>query len=406
VRVLYVSHTAEISGGERSLLGLLAGLPATVHTRVATPRGDLQRAVDQLGIATTPIAGTAGSLRVHPLHTPRAAAEMLMSAGKVRKVAGAHRAEVAHANSIRAGVILSLARAPRVAKIVHVRDCLPPGPLASATMRLIAASAQVIVANSHYTARSVQALAPSARVAVVYNAIDLARWDPTRVEAARTGSPREEKGRRRLVLGVVAQLSPWKGQDTAIEALARVRKMGVDAHLLIVGEAKFVDPATRFDNRAYVARMHELVERLGLAEHVSWLGERGDVPELMAAMDVLLLPSWEEPFGRSVIEAMAMGVPVVATNIGGPAEIIEAGTDGCLVAPREPQRWAEAIRELADQPGLRAQMGRAGRSKAEQRFSLQAHVKAIVELYERAIAASTAPPPRAGQSVLRARAES
>jgi glycosyltransferase involved in cell wall biosynthesis len=177
--------------------------------------------------------------------------------------------------------------------------------------------------------------------------------------------------------------------------------MGVDAHLLIVGEAKFVDPATRFDNRAYVARMHELVERLGLAEHVSWLGERGDVPELMAAMDVLLLPSWEEPFGRSVIEAMAMGVPVVATNIGGPAEIIEAGTDGYLVAPREPQRWAEAIRELADQPGLRAQMGRAGRAKAEQRFSLQAHVKAILELYERAIGASTAPPPSAGRSVLR-----
>ena len=174
MRVLYVSHTAEISGGERSLLDLLAGLPATVQTRVATPRGDFKHAVDQLGIGTTPIAGTAGSLRVHPLHTLRAAAEMLVSAAQVRRAAHGHRAELVHANSIRAGIILSLSRAPRVAKVVHVRDCLPPGTLASAAMRLIAASARVIVANSHYTARSVRALAPSARVEVVYNAVDLA----------------------------------------------------------------------------------------------------------------------------------------------------------------------------------------------------------------------------------------
>ena len=64
----------------------------------------------------------------------------------------------------------------------------------------------------------------------------------------------------------------------------------------------------------------------------------------MRALDVLLLPSWEEPFGRALIEAMALGVPVVATNVGGPPEIVEDGREGYLVAPREPAAWAQAIR--------------------------------------------------------------
>ena len=99
-------------------------------------------------------------------------------------------------------------------------------------------------------------------------------------------------------------------------ARAAVRSEGVDAHLLLIGSAKFVARATRFDNEAYVARLRALVADAGLQDRVSWLGEREDVPELVRALDVLLLPSWEEPFGRALIEAMALGVPVLATDVG------------------------------------------------------------------------------------------
>ncbi len=125
-----------------------------------------------------------------------------------------------------------------------------------------------------------------------------------------------------MLLGVVAQLSPWKGQDTAIEALRILREQGVDAHLLLIGSAKFVARATRFDNEAYVAGLRARVARADLEDRVSWLGEREDVPELVRALDVLLLPSREEPFGRALIEAMALGVPVLATEVGGPPEIV------------------------------------------------------------------------------------
>jgi L-malate glycosyltransferase len=385
MRVLYVNHTAELSGAERSLLSLLAALPESVQPRLASPRGRLQAMVEELGIPVTSIIGTAGSLRLHPLHTPRALAEMALAAAQVRRAARRGHAEILHANSIRAGIVLGLARVPRAASVVHVRDCLPAGPLTSATMRLIAATATTVVANSDYTARSVRMAAPDALVEVVHNPVDLERWDPARIDRAAARARLHGVGPEQLLLGVVAQLSPWKGQDTAIEALALLREDGVDAHLLLIGSAKFVSRSTRFDNAAYLERLRALVTERGLEDRVSWLGEREDVPELMRALDVLLLPSWEEPFGRALIEAMALGVPVMATDVGGPREIIEDGREGWLLAPRDPSVWARAIRRLAENPGLGAEMGRAGRRRVEQSFTVGHHVRAMLDVYERTL---------------------
>jgi glycosyltransferase involved in cell wall biosynthesis len=391
VRVLYVSHTAEVSGAERSLLSLLGALPQSVEPLVATPPGALRRAVEGLAIPTTTITGTAGSLRLHPIHTPRALAEMSAAAWQVRRASARHGAAVLHANSIRAGIVLGLARAPRVATVVHVRDCLPAGALSTATMRLIAATATTVVANSQYTAQAMRASAPGAAIEVVHNPVDLARFDPEQIDRARVRAGLGEAGTRSVLLGVVAQLTPWKGQDTAIEALKLLREEGVDAHLLLVGSAKFVARATRFDNESYVARLRKLVADAGLSDRVSFMGEREDVPDLIRAMDVLLLPSWEEPFGRALIEAMALGVPVIATNVGGPPEIITDGREGYLLPPREPHAWARAIRRFAEvpdsgRPGLGSEMGRAGRRRVEQEFTVAHHLAAMLDVYERALA--------------------
>jgi glycosyltransferase involved in cell wall biosynthesis len=397
VNVLYVNHTAEVSGGERSLLALLGGLPQEVRPLVATPRGVLLDEVARLGVPTAPIEGTAGSLRLHPLHTPMAIAQMSRAAVQVRRLAGRHRADVVHANSIRAGIVLALARPP-AARIAHVRDCLPAGRVTSATMRLLAAGAGTVLANSLYTAEFIRATAPRAHVEVVHNPVDLDRFDPERLDRASARARLGAAGGR-LLLGVVAQLSPWKGQDTAIEALRLLCEQGLDAHLLLIGSAKFVARATRFDNEAYVARLRGLVARAGLEDRVGWLGERDDVPELIRALDVLLLPSLEEPFGRALIEAMALEVPVVATNVGGPPEIVEDGREGFLLAPGQPEAWARAIRRLAEDPALAQRMGQAGRRRAQSEFGVGRHVERVLAAYGRALTTGgrtlkfTNPPP-------------
>ena len=385
MKVLYVNHTAEVSGGERSLLTLLEGLPSGVEALVASPRGQLSRAVEQLGVPTVRIPGITGSLRPHALHTPLALGELGLAAAVTRVAVRRHRPDVVHANSIRAGIVVGLGHlAP--AKIVSVRDCLPPGPIANATMRLIADTAATVIANSDYTAQSIRELAPRARVEVIHSAVDLKRFDPDRLDRAQARDGLGVAGESRLVLGVVAQLTPWKGQDTAIEALKMVCADGIDAQLLLIGSPKFVARATRYDNEAYAASLRTLVSDLGLEDRVSWLGEREDVPDLLCALDVLLLPSWEEPFGRAVVEAMALGVPVIATNVGGPAEIITDGDEGYLLPPREPRSWALAISRLAREPEFAREMGRAGRRRVEAAFTVGHHAAAMIDVYEHALA--------------------
>jgi L-malate glycosyltransferase len=383
LKVLYVNHTATVSGGERSLLDLLSALPDSITPVLAAPPGPLAELARQRGVPVREIRGTAGSLRLHPRHTPIALAEMALAASQLRRAAIAERADVVHANSIRAGIVCALARGPGV-RVVHVRDCLPPGRVSTATMRLIASAADVIVANSRYTAASVLAAAPRAHVEAVHNGVDLSRFDPGRLDRgaarARLGAARGE-----LLLGVVAQLTPWKGQDTAIRALALLRERAIEARLLLIGTARFVASATRYDNESYVRSLEALVDELGVAGSVSWLGEREDVPELIDALDLLLLPSWEEPFGRAVIEAMALEVPVLATAVGGPAEILAGGEGGVLLAPRDAAAWADAVAALAGDEDRRIAIGRAGRLRAVREFSLQAHASAVAELYERAL---------------------
>lgn len=377
IRVLYVSHTSQVSGGERSLLDLLAGLPADVTPAVACPDGPLAASVRALRIPTHRLLGTEASLRLHPRHTARALAHLARSAVAVRRLSGAVAADVVHANSIRAGLVTAGARrlgAPPT--VVHVRDRLPPGRASRLSLEAIVRGNDLVVANSRYTAES---MAPRASVRVTSNPVDLARFDPARTDpdAARRslGLPDDLP-----VLAVIAQLTPWKGQDDAIRLIGLLKDRGRRVRLLVVGAAKFVSDATRYDNRAYRAGLDRLVDALGLRDDVVFTGELEDVPLVLRATDVLLVPSWEEPFGRTVIEGMAMGVPVVATCVGGPAEIVTDGDDGLLLAPRRPDLWADAVGDLLARPQHRARIAERGRRTAAT-FSRERHVAAIVELY-------------------------
>jgi glycosyltransferase involved in cell wall biosynthesis len=214
----------------------------------------------------------------------------------------------------------------------------------------------------------------------------VARFDPAHIDRAAARARLGMAGTRDVLLGMVAQLSPWKGQDTAIEALRLLREWGVDAHLLLIGSAKFVARATRFDNEAYVARLRRLIADAGLGDRVSWLGERDDVPELIRALDALLLPSHEEPFGRALLEAMALEVPVLATNVGGPPELVRDGRDGYLLPPHEPASWAQAVRRLIQMPERGRELGRAGRLRVVEGFDVEHHVAEVLGVYARATA--------------------
>ncbi|MGH2804504.1 MAG: glycosyltransferase family 4 protein, partial [Thermoleophilaceae bacterium] len=336
MKVLYVNHTSCVGGGERSLLELIGGLPGAITPIAACPTGPLSDRLRELGVETHAIPELDGSLKLHPAYTPLTMARLGRAARLVAGIARASDADVLHGNSIRAAIVAGAAagrcRRPAVG---HIRDCLPPGRLSRLALGAVRRSCEAVIANSRYTA---ERLPPGGVVRVVHNPVDLGRFDP---EAMSRSEARRELGARgdELLLGVVAQITPWKGQDDAIRIVHGLRARGCDARLLLVGAPKFVSKATRFDNLEFVDGLHRLVAELDLERQVDFLGEREDVPGVLRALDLLLVPSWEEPFGRSVIESMAMGIPVAATSVGGPAEIVRDGCDGLLLPPRDPPAW-------------------------------------------------------------------
>jgi L-malate glycosyltransferase len=385
MRVLHVSHTAVVSGAEHSLLTLIAALPSEVIAGVACPPGELAERAHRMGVAVYTLPQLRVSLRVAPRQIPTLGWSLLRAALIVAAAARRSGATVVHANSLRAAIIAMSARAFGAPPFVaHVRDVLPSGRLPLLLNRAVRRRARSVVALSHYVAAGFSAgNGRGAPISVIDNPVDLRRF--LSAPEAR-GSERRELGIDSDVplLGIVGQITSWKGHDTAIQSLALLEPPHANASLLVVGAVKFTDSSTRLDNLAFLRFCEEEVTRLGLNGRVVFAGEREDIPAVLAALDLLVVPSVEEPFGRIVAEAMVVGTPVVATTVGGPAEIVEDGVTGLLAPPGEPEQWARTItRMLDDRDGARAMAERA-RAVASSRFDAQLHAARMLEIFEAA----------------------
>jgi glycosyltransferase involved in cell wall biosynthesis len=380
LRVLYVNQAAQVSGAERSLLALIKGLEGKVSPTVACPEGELSAELRASGIETIPIRGTEASFRLHPLHTSRGLLEMFQSSLQVRRIVKRLSPDIVHANTTRAALLALLARnraGPPV--VAHIRDWAPEGGLPDLVLSLIGRRADAVVANSAYVADRFGDRPARRAVRVIHNPIDLGRFDPEE-----DGGPvRAELGvaKGTVVLTVVAQISPIKGQDHAIRVLADLTASGSDVVLLLAGSVKFASAGAHVDNVGFAEKLPGLASELGVEDRVRFLGERSDVPGLLAATDILLMPFWQDAFGRVAVEAMAMFVPVVAANVGGPTEIVRDGIDGLLLPPRDPGAWSVALRALVGSRDRREAMGREGRERARD-FSLEKHADGILGVYE------------------------
>jgi len=168
-----------------------------------------------------------------------------------------------------------------------------------------------------------------------------------------------------LTVGLLGEISPHKGHDDAIEA---VRELGADVRLIVAGKG----------DRKYVEALKEKAAGL----QVDFPGFVS-LPDFFEAVDVLAVPSWEEPFGIVLLEAMAAGVPVVATNRGGPLEIMMSGFHGILVPPRNPEALAHGIRCMTADGKRRSDITRQARTHVEENFDIRRVVPRIEEFYRR-----------------------
>jgi glycosyltransferase involved in cell wall biosynthesis len=245
------------------------------------------------------------------------------------------------------------------------------------------------VAVSDFTARKLDEGLEHPVATRVYNSIDHGRFDAGWVRPA---ALRDELGLSpgSYLIGQVAQITPWKGQDTAIRTLPALRRLGLDVHLLLVGQIAFGGPGVRYDNHAYLRELERLTDDLGLRGAVHFMGQRDDVPEILRALDLHLLPSREEPFGLVTVESMALGTPPLVSSDGAGPELVDDRITGRILPPGRPEEWAQAVAELLSEPRLRTRMAARGPEAAE-RFRDEQQAAELLEVYDRVVGRGSTP---------------
>ena len=383
MKILFYNHTGQVSGAERVLQMILNGINRERYQCVvACPENTkLFEFMNAAGERTRGLRLLEARFTWRPDRLVRYLSSFVQVIRDARAVVSEEAPDAIHANSIRAGIVMAAATVGlRVPVIWHGHDILPRHPLStmvrlfalmSARNRILAVSQAVVTG---FRGAMLKPFARRVPIRVIHNAVDLERFKPNS-EARVTTRAALGLTDAQSVIGMVGQLTSRKGQLELIESFARVAPEIPDAVLLIVGEPLF--------NRdeEYAEQLRGTAASLGIDDRVRFLGARADVPQLMQAMDVLVVNSHEEPFALTVLEGLASGIPVVATAVGGTPEMITNGENGCLVFARDNKGLAKSLIALLREPELRTWLGHNARKVAEARFSTNRFLREVDAFY-------------------------
>jgi len=282
------------------------------------------------------------------------------------------RADIVHVNTLynlQGAMAAKLARRPLV---WHVREAdldSVPARLIKMFVRLLA---DRVVAISSSVAAKLRGCGD--RLHVIHNGIDMTKYEglPDRHEARQLLGLESEVP----VIATIGRLEPWKGQHVLIEAVPSILERYPDTTVLVVGSPAANKPE-------YAADLQSRCEELGIAQHVLFTGRRDDVPTILAASDALVLPSVSpEPFGRTIVEAMAARRPVIATAAGGPLDIIVDGNTGWFIPPNDSDAITSRVHDVFSDAGRADTMGELGLRRAHELFSLDRLVNDMGRLFE------------------------
>jgi glycosyltransferase involved in cell wall biosynthesis len=340
-RVLFVDHTGQIGGAELILLDVVEG--RVQSSAFLFEEGPLAKALTERKLKLIVSKWGSGLSQFRRDSSWLAAAPLMgrlaAIVGEIAQAARTH--DVVYANSQKAFVLAAIAGVfVRRPLIWHLHDIISPEHFGAMQRRM-----QVLLAN----ARATKVIVPSQAAAtafieaggkrglveIVPNGLALPPEPRTSAELRQSlGLPAGP------LVGVFSRLARWKGQHVLIDALAELPGVGC----IIVGDALFGE-------QAYAAELKQIVLARGLADRVRFLGHRSDVPTLMKAVDAMVHPSIDpEPFGRTLVEAMLAGVPVIATDAGAAPDILEGGRAGTLVPPNDAQALRSAIAAVLARP--------------------------------------------------------
>ncbi|WP_042164346.1 glycosyltransferase family 4 protein [Paenibacillus gorillae] len=377
MRIALYNHTSEVSGAEINLLLTAAYMPQTSFVLYA-PEGELLERARSQGMETIALPGYSAKLSMNPIRLLKGAAGMALAGWRFASMVKTAKPDAIHANSVRAGIMASMFRwYHQIPLAWHLHDMPPRGIIGRLIRTLAAGTTQALIAISQPVLEGMKSRTLENRLHLVHNGAILRDQD----ELARRYSKKEIRGELQTpmessVLVIVGQITPWKRQEDAIHALNALLQEERDLYLWIVGEPKF-----RMENEIYLEQLKLLVSILHMEDRVRFTGFREDIDEICNAADMLLLCSENEPFGRVIIEAMAKGTPVVATDGGGVSDIIKHGVSGLLYPAKDVEALAASIGSVLDDRKLRTSLSIHGRQRIEDFFSIEGAAEKLERVY-------------------------
>lgn len=373
-RILFVSSEGRLGGAETSLLLQVRSLEAGFAPSVACPvPSPLAQALATSGIEVH-------ALPQPPLSSYRSRRGVAWWWAAVRGLVTAARRtrpDLIHANTFYAGTAaLVAALATRRRLVVHARDLTDFGILVRwygrYADRLIAVSAAV---KKDLVSRSIR---PD-KIEIVPNGVDLAiiRFPGPERE---TAAPRPA-ARADFVFAHVGQFAPWKNHDIFLRAADQVARALPQAQFVIVGDDLFGR------NSLYKRTLYYSARHATPADRIHFWGWRTNMEDVWPAVDCLVHTAETEAFGRVIIEAMAHGIPVIAADRGGPAEILQADRTGVLVPPRDVEALCRAMLRVARDAPFAGALAAAGRQHAHAHFAASQTAARMQEIYEKVLSA-------------------
>jgi glycosyltransferase involved in cell wall biosynthesis len=378
VRILNVLFEERVGGPQLRVLQVARGLRELGYeTFVALPKGEphFARLLANQGVSHRELELVRLRRSLDPRLHLRFAARFWPNVAELRRLIREQQIEVVHTNGLMNLQAAIAARCEGVPLVWHLNDIFTPRLLRKLLVPLVRRWADCIAVCARAVGEccfdDVQEVRD--RLQLMYAPVDVGKFHPQ----ADGSAGREEFGiaADSPVIGLVANVCPGKGHEYFLDAAYQIQRRYAHAKFLVVG--------ARLENRRkFWNALQQQTARLQLERDVVFTGRRSGVPQLLRAMTVCVQASESEACPMAVLEASACGVPVVATNVGGTAEIVEDGETGILIEPRNSRQIAEAVLHLLASPELARRMGRAGAARMRRQFSLETCVEAHARMYD------------------------
>lgn len=366
--ILYVNHVSKISGSEVSLINLIKGLDKNqFNPYLLSPEyGILTEELEKLDVKI---------IKANLPREFRKNLRFLPDIIKLFKLVKNYKIDLIHANSFVAGYSIALvAKLAGIPLITHIRDIVYPEFFnLKVESRLLKMSNTFICISKAVEQNLLINGFDIKKIQVIYNGVNTKLFNPSSDENTEELLPTMNNG---LKFGLIGQVIEWKGHEDFIDAISILSNKGYKANFYIIGSPLFNDSS-------YLEFLINRTKLLGIGNTVKFIPFQKNVLPLMKSLDVIVCPSWNEPFGRVIIEAMSLAKTVIATKMGGPLEIINNDRDGILVDPKNPEELSKAFIRLITNKELLINFGYSGRKRVLDMFNIDNHIKEIEKVYKK-----------------------